>query len=43
MIEDAFMKESYPQLLVAEELDKEAIKGMQDYGIKIIIISLTKK
>lgn len=36
MIENAFMKEAIHSYSVAEELDKEAIKGMEDYGIKVI-------
>jgi len=36
MIEDAFMKEAINSYSVAEELDKEAIKGMEEYGIEII-------
>jgi len=36
MIEDAFMKEAINSYSVAEELDKEALKGMEEYGIEII-------
>ncbi len=36
MIEKAFMKEAIHSYSVAEELDKEALKGMEEYGIKII-------
>ncbi|MDD4753792.1 MAG: TRAP transporter substrate-binding protein DctP [Desulfitobacteriaceae bacterium] len=39
MIEDAFMKEAIYSYSVAEELDKEAIKGMEDYGIEIIYLT----
>ena len=39
MIEDAFMKEAINSYAVAEELDKEAIKGMEDYGIKIVYLT----
>jgi len=39
MIEDAFMKEAIHSYSVAEELDKEAIKGMEEYGIEIIYLT----
>ena len=39
MIEDAFMKEAIYSYTVAEELDNEAIKGMEDYGIEIIYLA----
>lgn len=36
MIEDAFMKEAINSYSVAEDLDKEALKGMEEYGTQII-------
>lgn len=36
MVEDAFMKEAINSYSVAEELDNEALKGMEEYGIEII-------
>lgn len=39
MIQDAFMKEAVNSYSVAEKLDKEALKNMQDYGIKIVPLS----
>jgi TRAP-type C4-dicarboxylate transport system substrate-binding protein len=39
MIEDAFMKEAIYSHTVAEELDNEAIKGMEEYGIEIIYLT----
>ncbi len=39
MIEDAFMKEAIHSYTVAEELDKEAIKKMEEYGIEIIYLT----
>jgi len=39
MIENAFMKEAINSYSVAEELDQEALKGMEEYGIKIITLT----
>lgn len=39
MIEDAFMKEAINSYSVAEKLDKEAIKNMEEYDIKIVNLS----
>lgn len=39
MIENAFMKEAVNSYTVAEELDKKAIKGMEDYGIKVLYLT----
>lgn len=39
MIEDAFMKEAVHSYAVAEQLDQEAIKNMEDYGIEIIYLT----
>ena len=39
MIEDAFIKEAIHSYAVAEELDQEAIKGMEEYGIEILYLT----